>query len=83
MGQNERLLALNLAVERAPDAPVNYLLRGEYWLEHQRPSLAREDLEQALMLAQTQLDTLDWGYIYQSYIDRASQLLAYIETIKE
>jgi Tfp pilus assembly protein PilF len=72
---SRRLQALDLAIERAPDAPVNYLLRGEYWLEVGEVDLARQDLQMARDLAKGQAEASDWGYIYQSYHDRAEELL--------
>jgi hypothetical protein len=72
---SRRLQALDLAIECAPDAPVNYLLRGEYWLEVGEVDLARQDLEAARDLAKGQVESSDWGYIYQSYHDRAEALL--------
>jgi Tfp pilus assembly protein PilF len=72
---SQRLHALDLAIERAPDAPVNYLLRGEYWLDAGEADLAKQDLEMAIQLAKQQLESSDWGYILQSYIDRAEEQL--------
>jgi hypothetical protein len=73
------LYALDLAIQRAPGAPVNYLLRGEYWLEVGKLELARQDLEAALELATEAILISDWGYILQSYIDRADVLLGVIK----
>ena len=70
-----RLDALDYAIQKEPDAPVNYLLRGEYWLEAGEYEHARDDLEMARHLAQEALANSDWGYIYQSYIDRAERWL--------
>ena len=71
----QRLYALDLAIQRHPEAPVNYLLRGEFWMEAGKTDLAEQDLMTARALALEALEDADWGYIYQSYIDRAETLL--------
>lgn len=86
MIDEHRLYALDLAIEQQPEAPVNYLLRGEYWLEMGEPAAAQRDLLTALDLAEKALAASDWGYIYQSYIDRAESLLVRLgrnETLSE
>lgn len=71
-----RLYALDAAIERYPDAPVNYLLRGEFWLEQGDFQQAQADFIKVCDLVTQALATADWGYIYQSYLDRAEQYLA-------
>lgn len=73
-----RLSDLDSAVERKPQAPVNYLLRGEFWLEVGDHHKAQEDLSRARELAALCLEKSDWGYIYQSYIDRAEDMLRHL-----
>ncbi|MFP4320906.1 MAG: hypothetical protein ACLFTK_00485 [Anaerolineales bacterium] len=75
-----RLAALETAIRRAPDAAVNYLLRGELWLELGKLDAAREDLLLARDLAAAQAVQRDWGYIDQSYHDRAEHLLATLQS---
>lgn len=72
----DRLYALDSAIERYPDAPVNYLLRGEYWFELGSFQQAQADFIRVCDLAVQALAESDWGYIYQSYLDRAEQRLA-------
>jgi hypothetical protein len=73
-----RLSDLDTAVQRKPQAPVNYLLRGEFWLELGEAHKAKADLQQACELAAQCLEKSDWGYIYQSYIDRAEDMLRHL-----
>jgi hypothetical protein len=74
-----RLDALDYAIQLEPDAPVNYLLRGEFWLAAGDYERAWDDLDLARHLAQEALAESDWGYIYQSYTDRAEQRLHQLE----
>lgn len=76
--QDRQLYELDFAVERHPDAPVNYLLRGEYWLRAGDAYQARADLEKARELAAELHKNSDWGYIFQSYSDRAEALLRWL-----
>jgi hypothetical protein len=59
------------AIEVWPDAPVNYLLRGEEWLAVGRPGDARADFETARALAEQAAPDSAWGYVFEAYIDRA------------
>ena len=70
---------LDYAIQQEPDAPVNYLLRGEFWLQAGDYQRAWDDFEAARELAQEALASSDWGYIYQSYIDRADVRLHQLE----
>ncbi len=74
-----RLQELNLAIELHPDAAVNYLLRGEWFLAKNQQYLAKDDFAAALDLAETQLETSVWGFTDQWVRDRA---LAYLEDIE-
>jgi len=78
METERRLYILNIAVDREPEAPANYLLRGEYWLEQGKMEQARQDLTTAKTLAEAQREAQDWGYAYQSYADRAAELLNWL-----
>lgn len=62
---------LSGAIERDPDAPINYLLRGEAWLICGEPDRAQTDFETARTMATDLLRRSEWGYIYQAYLDRA------------
>jgi hypothetical protein len=67
--EQHRLLAR--AIEANPDAPVNYLLRGEEWLMCGQLARAWADFTAARARAENLLSQSAWGYIYQAYIDRA------------
>lgn len=69
--ERERLHDLTTAIERYPEAAVNYLLRGELYLEMQQLLLAEEDLQEALRLAETQYQAERWGLSAQAIADRA------------
>jgi hypothetical protein len=62
---------LSRLIEADPDAPVNYLLCGEEWLGCGQFEQARADFEAARTRSERLLSESAWGYIYQSYIDRA------------
>lgn len=68
-----RIHLLNRAIEGSPDAAVNFVLRGEYWLEQEDATQAIADFQTAIELAETELETSDWGYIQQALIDRSHQ----------
>lgn len=69
--QTTRLHLLNRAIEGSPDAAVNFVLRGEYWLEQEDTERAIADFETAIKLAEAELETSDWGYVQQALIDRS------------
>jgi hypothetical protein len=62
---------LSRLIEADPEAPVNYLLRGEEWLVCGQVEQARADFEAARARSERLLNQSAWGYIFQSYIDRA------------
>jgi hypothetical protein len=62
---------LTRLIQREPDVPVHYLLRGEEWLMLGELAYARADFERAHALAAAQLVESDWGYLLQAYLDRA------------
>ena len=66
-----QLHLLTRDIEANPDSPVHYLLRGEEWLAREQREQARADFEAALDLAGQLLEQSSWGYVYQSYMDRA------------
>ncbi|MCA9914821.1 MAG: hypothetical protein KC496_15820 [Anaerolineae bacterium] len=71
-----RLQQFEEAIAESPDAAVNYLLRGELYLEMRRLHLAKSDFEQAAALAAQQLEDESWGISAQAVYDRALQHLA-------
>ncbi|MCC7445835.1 MAG: hypothetical protein IT324_00390 [Anaerolineae bacterium] len=66
-----RVDVLTAAIERYPDSPVNYVLRGEALLEGGDNDLAAEDFVKALELAEPRAETANWGYISRALADRA------------
>jgi hypothetical protein len=66
-----RLQELNDAIERYPNTPTNYVLRGEVYLAFNQHALAAADFKRALDLAEARLDGLPWGYATAAFIDRA------------
>lgn len=77
-GYDDQLYALNAAIRTYPDAAVNYLLRGELYLQTRQRILARADFEQALRFALSDLENERWGLAAQSVADRARQHLAHL-----
>jgi hypothetical protein len=71
--QEIRLRLLNRAVEQYPNAAVNYVLRGEYWLEQGDFQQAEADFSAAIALGMADLETSDWGFVQQALVDRARQ----------
>ena len=67
----ERLIALTRAIERHPQSAVNYVARGELYLEIGERERAAEDFRHALALAEAQYAEDDWGLVAQAVQDRA------------
>lgn len=67
----QRLMELDYAIELYPEAPSNYVFRGEYHLAAHFYDQAVSDFQQALELASQQLEVEDWGLITQTMRDRA------------
>jgi tetratricopeptide (TPR) repeat protein len=67
----ERLDTLDYSIERYPDTPSSYVLRGELYLEAGFYELAAKDFTIALELADQELKTSDWGVVAQAMRDRA------------
>jgi tetratricopeptide (TPR) repeat protein len=71
MDHDQRLTALDEAIAGAPEAAVNYVLRGELLLQHGVAEEAAADFQQALHLAETDLAASRWGLSAQVTRDRA------------
>ncbi len=67
----QRLRLLSKKIEKLPDAPVNFVLRGELYLAAGETEKAAADFQKAITLAEQLDPELDWGYINTAYIDRA------------
>jgi tetratricopeptide (TPR) repeat protein len=68
-----RIEALTAAIELHPDAPVNYVFRGEALLENNYYAEAAADFERGLELADSLAESANWGYIYRALADRARE----------
>jgi uncharacterized protein HemY len=68
-----RLRALSEAIERHPQHPVNYVLRGEIYLKSGAYEQAARDFELAYQRAAQQFDEEDWGLLSQTLRDRAER----------
>lgn len=68
-----RLEELTAAIERYPDAPSNYVYRGELLLEEGYFEGAAADFEKALGIADSLAESANWGYIYRGLADRARE----------
>lgn len=75
-GRDAQIAALSDAIADAPDAPMNYALRGELLLDNKAYAAARADFERALTLAERALRTDRWGLVAQAAQDRAAAGLA-------
>lgn len=69
-------LLLSETISRAPDEPVNYILRGEMWLSVGDTGRAAADFLKARELAERRWASSAWGYLDQAYRDRAEAGLA-------
>jgi len=68
---DSRLYHLSQAITTYPDAPTNYVLRGELYLELDDYAQAVADFRRALELASAQIETDRWGLVAQAAQDRA------------
>lgn len=67
----ERWSSLNWAIAAYPDAPTNFLLRGELLLARGDIHGAIMDFRRALELATAAVERDDWGVVAQTTQDRA------------
>lgn len=74
-----RFYLLNRALERQPDAPANYVMRGELLLARGDTEGARRDFEKAVELAETRAESANWGYINRALVDRAREGLRHCQ----
>ncbi len=74
-----RLQSLDYAIERYPEAPANYVLRGELYLQHARYDAAAFDFKEALRLCEAELEQNAWGVVAQTLRDRALTGLEHAE----
>ena len=64
---------LTAAIEHYPGAPSNYVLRGELYLDVRLFTLAAQDFQKALELADPLAESANWGYINEALADRARE----------
>ncbi len=69
----QRVNELNRAIADDPEAAINYVLRGEAYLQTREYALAYADFQQGLEMATTQVEQNDWGIVAQAVQDRAAQ----------
>ncbi|TVR24261.1 MAG: hypothetical protein EA396_01810 [Anaerolineaceae bacterium] len=67
----DRLFALDDAIAHHPSTAINYVLRGECYLQIGYNQLAERDFEQALELGRSALARSAWGFGAQVAQDRA------------
>src|SRR5258708_7965573 len=70
---------LSAAIEHYPDAPANYVLRGELYLDEGQIALAAQDFQRALELADPLAESATWGYINEALADRAREGLRHCQ----
>ncbi len=67
------LAVLTEAIRRHPDAPSNYVVRGEFYLGRGEILAAAADFRRALQLAESGAARAAWGYVYTALADRARE----------
>jgi tetratricopeptide (TPR) repeat protein len=77
-----RLRLLDEAIERYPQSPSGYVLRGELHLSAGMIDPALRDFRQGLTLAERQLYTEQWGLVAQVMRDRAREGLTQALSLK-
>lgn len=66
-----RLEQLTRAIENSPDTAVNYVLRGEVYMDMREYALAHADFQRGYSVAEAQFEIADWGFLEQAMRDRA------------
>ncbi|GAB4519596.1 MAG: hypothetical protein OHK0046_28720 [Anaerolineae bacterium] len=74
----DEIMALTDTIERFPEAPANYVLRGEHYLNLQQLEAAEADFRRALQLIDEPIENNRWGVVAQSLRDRAQHGLTKI-----
>lgn len=69
----QRVNELNRAIADDPESAVNYVLRGEAYLDAGEYALAFADFQRGAEIAGTQVEQNDWGIVAQTVQDRALQ----------
>ncbi|HRE47502.1 MAG TPA: hypothetical protein PLD47_07235 [Aggregatilineales bacterium] len=67
-----RVRTLTEGIATHPDAPANYVIRGELLLEAGDDEAAAADFTNALTRIEKAEKSLNWGYIYQHLAERAA-----------
>lgn len=70
---SDRVEELTYAIQRHPEAPVNYVLRAEVLLDNRNWDEAFADFEKALELIEVRAETDKWEYIDRALADRAHE----------
>lgn len=78
-GKRAELLNLTDAIASFPNAPSNYVLRGELYLQLGYIAEAKADFERAMTISEREFESADWGILPQVLRDRAA---AGLETIQ-
>lgn len=66
-----RLEQLTRAINDSPDAAVNYVLRGEVYMDMGEYALAHADFQRGYEIAEAHFEIADWGLLDQALRDRA------------
>lgn len=66
-----RLTQLTRAIEDSPEAAVNYVLRGEVYMDMREYALAHADFQRGYEVAEAHFEIADWGLLDQAMRDRA------------
>jgi tetratricopeptide (TPR) repeat protein len=69
--RQQQVTSLTRAIEQYPDAPANYVLRGELYQQAGMIEQAEADFEAAIRLADADYDAYQWGVLSQALRDRA------------
>lgn len=69
--EDDYLEELNQVIRANPKTAVNYVLRGELFLEMGEYQLAHNNFEQALEITEQEMREADWGIVAQVVQDRA------------